>query len=361
MNRLRACAFAAALLLFAPSAVAAQNPLSSEPPELLTRDSEGQTTIRAVRVMESMRIDGALDEPLYALPSMADFTQVEPQLGAPATERTEVWLGFDPENVYISFRVWDSQPERRVTKDLRRDGSAMFSGDDVVYFFLDTFYDRRNGASFTINSLGGRSEGQVTGDQYNADWNPIYDLATGRFDGGWTVEVALPFKSLRYARGAGADLGIQRIARPFAGETRFRCCPGATMARTELGAPAATGRDCGRHRSTGRIEEARDQAVRRLERHHGRECPAADLERRDRRRRDGCEVQPDTELVADFTYNTDFAQVEADEQQINLTRFSLFFPEKREFFLENQGTFAFGGSIRRAATRPFCSTAGASA
>ena len=143
---LHAGLFVAALLLVAPSVAGAQNPLATEPLQLKTRDSEGQTTIRAVRVMESMRIDGALDEPLYALPSMADFTQVEPQLGAPATERTEVWLGFDAENVYISFRVWDSQTERRVTKDLRRDGSAMFSGDDVVYFFLDTFYDRRNGA-----------------------------------------------------------------------------------------------------------------------------------------------------------------------------------------------------------------------
>jgi len=352
MNRLRACAFAAALLLFAPSAVAAQNPLSSEPLELLTRDSEGQTTIRAVRVMESMRIDGALDEPLYALPSMADFTQVEPQLGAPATERTEVWLGFDPENVYISFRVWDSQPERRVTKDLRRDGSAMFSGDDVVYFFLDTFYDRRNGASFTINSLGGRSEGQVTGDQYNADWNPIYDLATGRFDGGWTVEVALPFKSLRYRAGQAQTWGFNasRTIRwrneisvlvpvpPWRGLSSARQ---PQLAGTVVGIEAPSG---------SRKLEIKPYAV---------SSVTTDVNVLPQISNDvtgdvGMDVKYSLtqNLVADFTYNTDFAQVEADEQQINLTRFSLFFPEKREFFLENQGTFAFGGSIPTGSDTP---------
>jgi hypothetical protein len=311
----------------------------------LTRDREGQTTIRAVRVMESMRIDGALDEPLYALPSMADFTQVEPQLGAPATERTEVWLGFDPENVYISFRVWDSQPERRVTKDLRRDGSAMFSGDDVVYFFLDTFYDRRNGASFTINSLGGRSEGQVTGDQYNADWNPIYDLATGRFDGGWTVEVALPFKSLRYRAGEAQTWGFNasRTIRwrneisvlvpvpPWRGLSSARQ---PQLAGTVVGIEAPSG---------SRNLEIKPYAVSSVTTN----AKVLPLISNDVTGDVGMDVKYSLtqNLVADFTYNTDFAQVEADEQQINLTRFSLFFPEKREFFLENQGTFAFGGSI----------------
>src|SRR5262245_30431187 len=114
--------------------IAFNGPPPPVPPDVIARDAEGRTTIRAVRVSGPMRIDGALDESLYVTPPMTDFVQVEPQLGDPATERTEVWLGFDSENVYISFRCWDSHPERRVTKDLRRDGSAMFSGDDVAYF-----------------------------------------------------------------------------------------------------------------------------------------------------------------------------------------------------------------------------------
>ena len=225
----RACPILIAVLLLTRSTLAAQNPQASDgavpaeavpltlafsgppppaPPEVISRDTEGRTTIRAVPVSWPMRIDGALDEPLYAAGrSMTDFVQVEPQLGAPATEKTEVWFGFDRDNVYIAFRCWDSFPERRVTKDLRRDGTA-FSGDDVVYLFLDTFYDRRNGVTFTFNSLGGRSDGQTTGDQYNGDWNPVYDLAVGSFEEGWTVEVALPFKSLRYRAGEAQIWGF---------------------------------------------------------------------------------------------------------------------------------------------------------
>jgi hypothetical protein len=363
----RRCLLLIAVQVMAGSAVASQNPALSfngppapVPPEVIVRDSEGRTTIRAVRVSGPMRVDGGLDEPLYLTPSMTDFVQVEPRLGDAATEKTEVWFGFDDQNVYISFRCWDSHPERRVTKDMRRDGSAMFSGDDVAYFFLDTFYDRRNGASFTINSLGGRSEGQVTGDQYNGDWNPIYDLATGRFDGGWTVEVALPFKSLRYRAGQSQIWGFNasRTVRwrneisvlvpvpPWRGLSSARQ---PQLAGTVVGIEAPSG---------SKNLEIKPYAVSSVTTNrtvppHVANDVTGDV---------GMDLKYGLtqNLVADFTYNTDFAQVEADEQQINLTRFSLFFPEKREFFLENQGTFALVAVPRREATRRFSSTAGAS-
>jgi hypothetical protein len=314
------------------------------PPDVIARDAEGRATIRAVRVSGPMQIDGALDEALYASPAMTDFVQVEPQLGDPATEKTEVWMGFDGDNVYISFRCWDSQPDRRVTKDMRRDGSAMFSGDDVVYFFIDTFYDRRNGATFTINSLGGRSDGQVTGDQYNGDWNPIYDLAAGRFEGGWTVEVALPFKSLRYRAGEAQLWGFNasRTVRwrneisvlvpvpPWRGLSAARQ---AQLAGTVVGIEAPSG---------SKNLEIKPYAVSSVSTNR----TVSPRVLNDVTGDVGMDLKYGLtqNLVADFTYNTDFAQVEADEQQVNLTRFSLFFPEKREFFLENQGTFAFGGT-----------------
>ena len=332
-----------AVLLVAGPVLAAQSPS-----EVITRDADGGTTIRAVQVSWPMAIDGALDEPLYSTPSMTDFVQVEPQVGAPATERTEVWFGFDGDNVYISFRLWDSSPERRVTRDMRRDGSAMFSGDDVAYFFLDTFYDRRNGATFTINSLGGRSDGQVTGEQYNGDWNPIYDLATGRFEGGWTAEVAIPFKSLRYGAGETQTWGFNasRTVRwrneisvlvpvpPWRGLSAARQ---PQLAGTVVGIEAPAG---------SKNLEIKPYAVSSV-------TTNANAVPRISNRVTG-DVGMDVKysltqnLIADFTYNTDFAQVEADEQQVNLTRFSLFFPEKREFFLENQGTFAFGGTAATA-------------
>jgi hypothetical protein len=335
--------FLIAVVLLASPALAGQSP-----DEVISRDTAGRTTIRAVRVSSPMAIDGALDEPLYSTPSMTDFVQVEPQLGAPATERTEVWFGFDGDNVYISFRLWDTNPERRVTRDMRRDGSAMFSGDDVAYFFLDTFNDRRNGATFTINSLGGRSDGQVTGEQYNGDWNPIYDLATGRFEGGWTAEVAIPFKSLRYGAGETQTWGFNasRTVRwrneisvlvpvpPWRGLSAARQ---PQLAGTVVGIEAPAG---------SKNLEIKPYAVSSV-------TTNANAVPRISNRVTG-DVGMDVKysltqnLIADFTYNTDFAQVEADEQQVNLTRFSLFFPEKREFFLENQGTFAFGGTAATA-------------
>jgi hypothetical protein len=354
-----------AVLLLARPAVAGQVPLGSgepapaaaaaptftfngppppAPPDVIARDAEGRATIRAVRVSWPMRIDGALDEPLYANPSMTDFAQVEPQLGEPATEKTELWFGFDADNVYITFRCWDTRPDRRVTRDMRRDGSAMFSGDDVVYFFLDTFYDRRNGATFTINSLGGRSDGQVTGDQYNGDWNPIYDLAAGRFEGGWTVEVAIPFKSLRYGAGEAQIWGFNasRTVRwrneisvlvpvpPWRGLSAARQ---PQLAGTVVGIEAPSG---------SKNLEIKPYAVSSVTTNRN----AVPRVSNDVTGDVGMDLRYSLtqNLIADFTYNTDFAQVEADEQQVNLTRFSLFFPEKREFFLENQGTFVFGGT-----------------
>jgi hypothetical protein len=312
-------------------------------PDVIARDGEGRATIRAVRATWPMRIDGALDEPLYTMPSMSDFVQVEPALGEPATERTEVWLAYDRDYVYVTFRCWDTQPERRVTRDMRRDGSAMFSGDDVAYFYLDTFYDRRNGVTFTINSLGGRSDGQVTGDQYNGDWNPIYDLATGRFPGGWTAEVAIPFKSLRYSAGEAQIWGLNaaRTVRwrneisvlvpvpPWRGLSAARQ---PQLAGTVVGIEAPPG---------SKNLEIKPYAVSNVTTNAVGVQGAASRVTGDV----GMDVKYGVtqNMIADFTYNTDFAQVEADEQQVNLTRFSLFFPEKREFFLENQGTFAFGG------------------
>jgi hypothetical protein len=334
MSGCRGCRLVLAVLLLAAPAAAGQVS------EVLSRGADGGTTIRAVRVPSPMRVDGVLDEALYTMPSMSDFAQVEPQLGQAATEKTEVWFGFDADNVYITFRCWDTAPDRRVTRDMRRDGSAMFQGDDVVYFFLDTFYDRRNGATFTINSLGGRSDGQVTGDQYNGDWNPIYDVATGRFEGGWTAEVALPFKSLRYRAGEAQTWGFNasRTVRwrneisvlvpvpPWRGLSAARQ---PQLAGTVVGIEAPAG---------SKNLEIKPYAVSSVG-----DAVTGDV---------GVDLKYSLtqNLIADFTYNTDFAQVEADEQQVNLTRFSLFFPEKREFFLENQGTFAFSGVAASAAS-----------
>ena len=181
-----------------------------QPPEVISRDAAGRATIRAVRLTEPLEIDGNLDESVYReVRSASGFIQVEPDEGAPATNQTEVWLLFDDTNIYVTVKCWESNPERVVANDMRRDG-ANVSGNDRIGFSFDTFYDRRNSFTFSINPIGGRLDGQITDERgYNQDWNAVWDFGVGRFDGGWTVETAVPFKSLRYRPGRDQVWGVQ--------------------------------------------------------------------------------------------------------------------------------------------------------
>jgi hypothetical protein len=216
-----------------------------------------------------------------------------------------------------------------------------------------------------MNSIGGRNDGQVIHGQYNSDWNPVWEMANGSFDGGWTLEVALPFKSLRYRAGTAQVWGFNalRMIRwrnalcvlipvpPLRGMNSVRQ---PHLAATILGieAPLASNN-----------LELKPYAVSSLTTDaRGPSSPTStdgDV---------GLDVKysPTQNLVADFTYNTDFAQVEADEQQVNLTRFSLFSPEKREFFLANRDmlhSVASGPEVAAAGvvgTLRSCFTAGVS-
>ena len=313
------------------------------PPEVISRDEAGRATIRAVRVVSPLRIDGQLDERVYSdVPSASGFIQVEPDESAPATNRTEVWLLFDDTNIYLSVRCWESNPERVLASDMRRDGGNV-SGNDRIGFSFDTFYDRRNAFTFSINPIGGRLDAQITDERgYNQDWNAVWDFGVGRFDGGWTVETAVPFKSLRYRPGRDQVWGVQ-IGRhnrwkneisyltpiPYGVRGLFQM----SMAPTLVGLQVPPGSRNLEIKPYAISDVSTDVAA----------PPTGSTEL-------GADIGVDVKygitqnLTAHLTVNTDFAQVEADEQQVNLTRFSLFFPEKREFFLENQGTFAFGGA-----------------
>jgi hypothetical protein len=307
------------------------------------RDST--STVRAVRVEGPLRIDGQLDEALYRdVEPLSDFTQVEPDAGAPARERTDVWVAFDDDHVYVTFRVWDDRMDRLVATEMRRDNGTIWSGNDIVVFVFDTFFDRRSSVSFTVNAIGGRMDGQVINErQFNADWNPVWLLQTGRFPGGWTVEAAVPFKSLRYNPGAAQVWGFNAMrVKRFTNEasTLARVPPSQGAQGVEQPAFMATlaGIEAPARRASIDLKPYATSNLR------------SDLLADPRVLNAGgadagfdAKVSVTQNLTADLTYNTDFAQVEADQQQINLSRFSLFFPEKREFFLENQGVFSFGG------------------
>ncbi len=317
------------------------------PPEVVARDESGRTTIRAVRLAAPLRIDGKLDEGVYAsVASISGLIQVEPEAGMPSTQNTDVWVFFDSDRVYVSARCWEDHPDRMVANEMRRDSFNIVQNEHIAFVF-DTFYDRRNSVAFAVNPLGGRLDGQITNErQFNSDWNPIWDVAVGRFEGGWTMEAAIPFKSLRYRPGRAQIWGfnLQRYVRwknELGALTRIpkemaqgspRAIFQTSLAATLVGLEVPGG---------SRNLEIKPYVISDLK---------SDVNASPRISNDlsgdvGLDVKYGVtqNVTADFTYNTDFAQVEADEQQVNLTRFSLFFPEKREFFLENQGTFAFGG------------------
>ncbi len=313
--------------------------------DVFTRDAEGRLTIRATRLPEGLVIDGRLDEPAYtSTPSISDFIQQEPDEGEPATEKTEIWTFFDDENFYVSGRNWDSQPDRMVANEMRRDHRSI-SQNDNFSVMIDTFYDRRNGFFFQTNPLGALREGLVTDERtLNTDWNTVWNVRTSRFDQGWSVEMAIPFKSLRFQQGLDQVWGFQirrgvqwknedSFLTPIPRSAGFLSMYRFSDAATLVGVQA---------QSSSRNFELKPYAISDLT---GVRDDAGILDNGV-----GGDVGFDAKygltegLTADFTVNTDFAQVEDDEQQVNLTRFSLFFPEKREFFLEGQGIFSFGGA-----------------
>ena len=318
-------------------------------PETIARDAAGKVTVRAVRVSEPVRIDGVLDERVYRdIRPASDFIQTEPVAGTLATQKTETWILFDDDNFYIGARCWDDAPESEwVANEMRRDSFRVFRNDSLG-ILLDTFYDRRNGIMLSVNPLSGRMDAQMSDERnISPDWNPVWETRAGRFDGGWTVEIAIPFKSLRYRSGRaqvwGLNIyrGVPRLSEysylaPVPAERGQRGLFLASLAATVVGLEAPDG---------GHTLELKPYAIADMT-----SDPARDLSNEV-----GGDLGLDVKygvtqgLVGDLTVNTDFAQVEADEQQVNLTRFSLFFPEKREFFLENQGLFTFGG----AAAGPF--------
>ena len=301
--------------------------------------------MRAVRLVRPLTIDGRLDEEIYAVVPGADgFIQQEPHEGQPATDRTEVWVLFDDTNIYVAGRAWDDQPERWVLKEMRRDG--LVSDDENLTVAFDTYHDHRNGFGFQTSPLGALRDLTFTDEvNLNPDWNTVWDAKSARFEGGWSVEIVIPFKSIRY-RESGPQVwsvSFRRIQR-WKNELSFL---------TAL--PAAYGQQ-----AVWRMSYAADLV--------GLETPAQSMNlelkpyvvsalttdrtasptplANDLSRSAGIDLKYGLtrSLTADFTLNTDFAQVEEDVQQVNLTRFSLLFPEKREFFLEGQGIFSFGGT-----------------
>jgi hypothetical protein len=298
-------------------------------------------------------IDGLLDDAAWrSQDAAAGFRQREPHDGAPATEGTEVRVVYDATTLYVAVHALDAEPERVIARVLQRDRllspgvftpQPQFAGDDAVAILFDPFHDHRNAVIFATNPNGAEFDALLAdeGREFNIDWRGVWRVAAQRTPDGWTAEFAIPFRSLRYPDGSTGEpwgFNVFRVIRRKNEEVLW-----SAWSRENEGfhrvsrAGHLTGLDdlprAGLNLEakpfllTGAAQERHPDTLDTAP----RLTAGLDLK---------WEVRPG--LVLDVTGNTDFAQVEADSAQVNLTRFDLFFPEKRDFFLENSGVFEFG-------------------
>ena len=312
----------------------------------------------AVKITEAPVIDGRLDDAQWKQATPIDtFTQIEPTEGQPATEKTEVRMLYTATTLYVGVQLYDSEPSRLVTTDSRRDSAL--NGQDSFQMIFDTYHDRQNGFIFGTNSVGIQYDAQVrnegetlrggpptglggggtggAGAGLNTNWDGSWIVKTSVNESGWSAEFEIPLRTLRYGPppqtwGINFSRNIERkrelvywspVSRIYtltrlssAGELRGLDVPAPRDFKVIPYTIGTLNRNFTDSRETS-VQRDGDWGV-------------------------DAKIGVTSSTTLDLTYNTDFAQVEVDEQQINLTRFNLLFPEKRPFFLENRGLFAVG-------------------
>ena len=334
-----------ALLLWPGGSLAAQDSTGGTPSggeiSLVESPPRGPSAMAAAeRIQLRPTIDGVMDEPFWSeLQPVADFVQRDPVDGGVPSERTEVRIAYDEDFLYFGFHLFDSDPSGIRANILHRGGMIGF--DDHVVIGLDTFQDRRNGYIFEINALGTQDDAIFTDESIEREdwnWDGVYWSEARIHEGGWTLEVAIPFTTIRFPREEVLEMGLlfyRSIRRK--NETVFWPHLPATY-RGRYAQASQYGTLTGlRGVVPGRNLQVKPFVVSGGQK-AGVVAPTNGV------LETGLDVKYSltSSLTLDLTVNTDFAQVEADNVQVNLDRFSLFFPEKREFFLERAGLFAFG-------------------
>lgn len=313
--------------------------------------SRDRYEIRAVRTALAPVLDGSLDDSVWDAARRIDqFIQQEPDEGAPASERTEVYVLYDAETLYLGVRAWDSSPDGVTATEMRRDSDQILA-EDNFQIILDTFKDSRSGYMFVTNPLGAKLDQQVfnegeggipgfTTSNINRDWDGVWHVAARILDDGWIVEIAIPMVTLRFPNSERQSWGINLMRNL------------ARRNEQAFWAPVSKEFTIAHVSSAGSLEGMRDL-------NRGLDFRVTPFVTAGGSRVLQSTVQDDSfdrdfgvdlkygvtaGLNLDVTINTDFAQAEVDDEQVNLTRFPLFFPEKRDFFLENSGQFNVGSA-----------------
>ncbi len=307
-------------------------------PALAQRPASGgqRRELTAVRIESGLRLDGALDEEVWQRTVPAtDFVQSEPYEGQPSTEQTEVRILYDDDSLYVGVICHDGTKGGVRVNALKED----FEPADADYFqvILDTYHDQRNGFVFTTNPHGAKRDAQVTdeGRNVNADWDGVWDVRAVVTDGGWSAELVIPFKTLSLDASRPEQVWGANFSRKIRRKNEIAFWSPVPR-RYDINRVVMAGELKGLHA----VQRGRNLRVKPFVIGEVRNLAS------------GTDLSPDAgldlkynvtpSLTLDVTANTDFSQVEVDEQVVNLTRFAVVFPEKREFFLENSGIFQFG-------------------
>lgn len=310
----------------------------------------GDNEVTAVRIDNAPRIDGYLDDDIWKeIDPITQFTQVWPSDGSPATEKTEVRIAYDQDNLYFAFKFYDKNPELIRAKNLERGGRN--DRDDHAYIALDTYMDGRNAYLFEMNALGTQDDATITDETITItsfSWDAVFRSETVIDDEGWSMEVSIPFRQLRFPDEEELEFGLMlsrtinrknervmwpRIGLEFGNFTALAAVSQYGTLKGIKNIRRGKNLEIKPYVITGVQETRPDLSKERTEVIGPEDSFDAGLD---------IKYGLSSNLTLDMTINTDFAQVEADNVQLNLTRFSQFFPEKREFFLERSGLFEHG-------------------
>lgn len=316
------------------------------------QEARDEYRVSAIRTSVPPVLDGKLDEGVWERAGrLEDFVQQEPDEGAPASEQTDVYVLYDAENLYLGVRAWDTSEGGVTATEMRRDSDRILE-EDNVQIILDTFSDSRSGYMFVTNPLGAQLDQQVFNEgegarpglptsNINRDWDGVWHVSARTVEDGWVAEIAIPMVTLRFPEGRRQSWGLNVMRNIGSRNEQAFWAPISkefTIARVSMAGTLDGLEELDRGMDlrvtpfvTSGVSRVLDAQV---------EDDAWDREM-------GVDVKygVTASLNLDVTVNTDFAQAEVDDEQVNLTRFPLFYPEKRDFFLENSGQFNVGSAL----------------
>jgi len=307
--------------------------------------------VPAVQVERGPIIDGVLDDAVWAQAAVIDqFVQQEPNEGADVSERTEVRVLYDTQTLYLGLRAYDSQPDAVTATEMRRDSNRILD-EDNFQIILDTFMDSRSAYMFVTNPLGAQLDQQVANEgeggrnggassNINRDWDGVWSVSAHRDDQGWIAEIAIPMVTLRFPESFTQSWGLnlmRNIGRKNE-QAFWSPIPRAySLTRVSM---------AGSLENLQSLNRGRDLRIKPFVTSGASRVSQGGVTDDDFRGDAGLDLKYGVTagLNLDVTVNTDFAQAEVDDEQVNLTRFPLFYPEKRDFFLENSGQFNVGSA-----------------